>query len=176
LWGRFSALVTDNMSSSEVSRLYSLLTLIHLHDYLNCWPWTMHTNQSMATLSARRNIALDPSSLLTSSSRTSSRMTSTDPSLSSTLQIHILPSTHANLLPYAQSVHHTKTLRPLHHTRNFFPQATDPLFVPSETDVPESWRPRFYQTEKNTPARTVLFMIGFFMLAALWPVTAGLVR
>jgi hypothetical protein len=136
----------------------------------------MYTNQSMATLSARGNMALDPSPLLTSSSRTSSRMSSTDPSLSSTLQIHILSSTHANLLPGAQSVHHTKTLRPLHHTRNFFLQATDPLFVPSETDIPESWRPRFDQTEKNTPARAVLFMIGFFMLAALWPVTAGLVR
>ncbi|CAA9964730.1 hypothetical protein PTMSG1_08089 [Pyrenophora teres f. maculata] len=105
----------------------------------------MHTDQSPSTTSAHN---------ATSSTLTTAMVT--------TLVTHVYDIASVSSTP------HRLTPNP------FFPQATNPVWVPSESEVPEEWQPRLGKDEENNMFKFWMFVVALFGMTVLIPLLCGL--
>ncbi|KAI0590453.1 hypothetical protein Ptr902_08821 [Pyrenophora tritici-repentis] len=108
----------------------------------------MYTNQSPATASAQ--------------DATFSRLTTALTSVVTTSFTHVY-----NIAP--------ASFTPRRITPNpFFPQATNPVWVPSESEVPVEWQPQIEKDEENHMFKFWIFVIALFGMVVLIPLLCGL--
>jgi hypothetical protein len=58
----------------------------------------------------------------------------------------------------------------------YFPQATNPLWVPSADDLPKAWQPHFGQDETMQWVRFMVVIVGLFALCVVGIVGASLMK
>jgi hypothetical protein len=58
----------------------------------------------------------------------------------------------------------------------YFPQATNPHWVPSPDEVPGAWKPSFEQKEAREEINVRLMLVGLFVLPILFVVGGSVVR
>jgi hypothetical protein len=66
-----------------------------------------------------------------------------------------------------------KTIAPL--ASHYFPQATNPLWIPSQDDVPMAWRPHFEQNQTYTETGFMMVIVGIFFLGIVGVVGGSII-